>query len=118
MTIPEFYQVVGGNYEDVVARFMKDALVLRFLRMFPDDTSMDVLTSTLKAKDVQAAFRAAHTLKGVALNLGLGQLAGSAATLTEALRGADALPANVQALYENVYKEYVHVIDLLDGLEA
>lgn len=118
MTIPEFYQVVGGSYEDVLSRFMKDTLVLRFLRMFPNDTSMDDLTSTLKAGDVKEAFRAVHTLKGVALNLGLGNLASAASTLTEALRGADTLPANVQDLYEDVYKEYVHVIDQLDGLSA
>ena len=116
MTIPEFYHVVGGNYDDVVARFMKDSLVLRFLRMFPDDASMDALTTALKAGHISEAFRAAHTLKGVALNLGLGQLATAASTLTEALRGADMLPANAQTLYEDVYKEYVRTIDLLDGL--
>lgn len=44
------------------------------------------------------AFRAVHTLKGVALNLGLGSLAHASSQMTEALRGQDSMPESVQPL--------------------
>lgn len=58
-----------------------------------------------------------HTLKGVALNLGLGSLAHASSQMTEALRGQDKLPESVQPLYEAVQKEYVAVCSALEQLE-
>ena len=42
---------------------------------------------TAISADAKTAFRAVHTLKGVALNLGLTALAGVCSEMTEALRG-------------------------------
>ena len=50
--------------------------------MFPGDDSMQNLTNAMNTGDTTTAFCAVNTLKGVALNLGLGSLApddGSAA---------------------------------------
>ncbi len=58
-----------------------------------------------------------HTLKGVALNLGLGSLAHASSQMTEALRGQDKLPESVQPLYEAVQKEYAAVREALEQLE-
>ena len=54
--------------------------------MFPGDDSMQNLTNAMNAGDTTTAFRAVHTLKGVALNLGLGSLAHASSQMTEALR--------------------------------
>lgn len=71
MKLDEFFRCVGG-YGEAKARFQNDERIVRFLNMFPGDTT--------------AAFRAVHTLKGVALNLGLGSLAHASSQMTEALR--------------------------------
>ncbi len=104
-TLREAYQSIGADYEDVLHRLMdSDAMVARFAGKFVGDPSMGQLDDALAAQDVQAAFRAAHTLKGVAQNLGLENLYGPASELTEALRagsmdGADALVAAVREQY-------------------
>mgnify|MGYP000720090130 CR=1 FL=1 len=56
---------------------------LRFLRLFPLDDSFPRLSEALGRGDVQAAFRAAHTLKGVAANLGLERLRALARELAD-----------------------------------
>ena len=97
MTIREFYTLVGGSYDDMSERFPSDALILRFLTMLPQDGSMELLARSVDAADAKSAFRAVHTLKGVALNLGLTALAGVCSEMTEALRGSDTLPASAPA---------------------
>ena len=78
MKLDEFFRCVGGGYGEAKARFQNDERIVRFLNMFPGDNSIQNLTTT--------AFRAVHTLKGVALNLGLGSLAHASSQMTEALR--------------------------------
>lgn len=57
------------------ARFQNDERIVRFLNMFPGDDSMQNLTNAMNTGDTTTAFCAVNTLKGVALNLGLGSLA-------------------------------------------
>ena len=111
MTIREFYTLVGRSYDDMSERFPSDALILRFLTMLPQDGSMELLVRSMDAVDAKTAFRAAHTLKGVALNLGLTEM-------TEALRGSDTLPASAPALFEAVQREYDKVTGALAQLTA
>lgn len=118
MTIQEFYESVGGNYSEVVGRFQMDVLVMKFLHIFPKDNSMATLSAAVDAQDAVEAFHAAHTLKGVALNLGLGNLAAASSDLTEALRGAAAMPENAAAMYQAVQDAYEHVIELLPQLKG
>lgn len=81
----EFFRCVGG-YGEAKARFQNDERIVRFLNMFPGDDSMQNLTNAMNTSDTTTAFRAVHTLKGVALNLGLGSLAHASSQMTEALR--------------------------------
>ena len=108
---------IGGDYGEAKARFQNDERIVRFLNMFPGDDSMQNLKNAMNAGDTTTAFRAVHTLKGVALNLGLGSLAHASSQMTEALRGQDKLPESVQPLYEAVQKEYVAVCGALEQLE-
>ena len=117
MKLDEFFRCVGGDYGEAKARFQNDERIVRFLGMFPGDDSMQNLTNAMDAGDTSTAFRAVHTLKGVALNLGLGSLAHMSSQMTEALRGQDSMPDNVQPLYEAVQKEYAAVREALEQLE-
>ena len=117
MKLDEFFCCVGGDYGEAKARFQNDERIVRFLGMFPGDDSMQNLTNAMNAGDTPTAFHAVHTLKGVALNLGLGSLAHASSQMTEALRGQDSMPESVQPLYEAVQKEHTAVCSALEQLE-
>ena len=80
MTIKECY------YEDVLKRLMNEARIQKFALMFKKDPSMSQLTQAMDAGDVETAFRAAHTLKGICANLGFKSLFEVSYDITEALR--------------------------------
>ena len=86
MNINECYQAMGADYEEVFGRLRSERLITKFVLKFPGDPSFSQLQSTLEEKNVEEAFRAAHTLKGVAQNLGFTPLYEAIATLTEVLR--------------------------------
>ncbi|MDD6903197.1 MAG: Hpt domain-containing protein, partial [Eubacteriales bacterium] len=60
-----------------------------------------------EAGDEEAAFRAAHTLKGVAKNLGFSDLGESASVLTEVLRNRTFDGAS--PLFEKVKSDYARL---------
>ena len=75
------------------------------------------MTNFSAASAATTAFCAVNTLKGVALNLGLGSLAHASSQMTEALRGQDSMPESVQPLYVAVQKEHTAVCSALEQLE-
>ena len=91
MTLSELYANLGSSIDAVLKRIPSEQMLRKFVKMYEKDPSYDQLVEAVKASDWQTAFRAAHTLKGVAQNLGLDQLQSSASELTEALRGGKAL---------------------------
>lgn len=86
MTVKEFYDEVGGGYEEMAAKFASDATITAFLKIFVRDTSFENLSRSLEEGNVEEAFQAAHMLKGVILNLNLAGLIGPVGEVTEALR--------------------------------
>ena len=107
MTIRECYETVGGDYAEVMGRLRTEERVLRFLKMVADDPSFSQLTEAVEAGNAEEAFRAAHTLKGVCMNLSLTRLAASSRVLTEALRDKKVLDDNIVALFNAVRADYV-----------
>ncbi|PWJ59107.1 MULTISPECIES: Hpt domain-containing protein [unclassified Fibrobacter] len=86
MDIKELYAKIGGNYEDVLGRLMKDSLIEKFAFMYLKDTSYETLIAAIDAGNISDSFRAAHSLKGVSANLGFEELRKAASDLTEQLR--------------------------------
>ncbi len=117
MDLRECYARLGGDYEAVMGRLRQEERVTKFLRLFPADENFQLLTQALEKEDWSAAFRAAHSMKGVALNLGFTALAKSASDLTECLRpGA---PAEDPApLYGKVEADYKKTLAAIDALAA
>ena len=87
MTLQEFYARVGGDYDATLRRLPSEALVKKFLLKYPGDPSFHQLKDALAAEDWELAFRASHTLKGVAQNLGMDRLYQTAAALCDGVRG-------------------------------
>lgn len=115
MTIKECYEAMGGDYEDVLKRLMNEARIQKFALMFKKDPSMSQLTQAMDAGDVETAFRAAHTLKGICANLGFKSLFEVSYEITEALRAGDMEQAKV--MWPDVQACYARVENALNQLE-
>lgn len=114
MTIQACYEALGADYEATFKRLPNEAMLLRLAKMFLQDDSFQSLKDALAAGDVQTAFCAAHTLKGVCLNMGFDKLYEPSNELTELLRtgtleGSEPLLAAVE-------REYQRTVDILRQL--
>lgn len=118
MNLQVFYEKVGGSYSEVLNRLINDRLITKFLLKFPSDPSYAVLSVSIDHEDYEEAFRAAHTLKGVCLNLGLSNLAQTATDLAELLRSVDDQidQEELIKLMNQIKKEYVIVVDAMHEL--
>lgn len=118
MTLQDFYAAVGGSYEEVIAILRKDERIVKFLSRFPADESYAGLTAAIAAGDVKNAFELAHKLKGVALNLGLKNLAATASAICEQYRGGTPDMAIVTELAEVLDGEHRTAVDAIAELTA
>lgn len=114
MTIKDCYSKFGGDYEDVFSRLRTEERIEKFIIRFLDDGSYQQIEASLKAGDMEDAFRAAHTLKGIAQNFSFTTLFQSSEELTEALRpGNEDKGADVNALLANVTRDYGAVAEAI-----
>lgn len=106
MELKDFFEKVGGNYDEVIGRLRKDSLITKYLGLFGSDDSFANLKAAIASKDWQAGFAASHTLKGLAANLGLENLRAAASDICENLRHGepdgtvDSQLESVEAAYE------------------
>ena len=102
----------GVNWDDVRDRFMgNENLIEKFMLKFLNDKSFEQLTAELGNQNVEEAFKACHTLKGVSGNLGLDGMRPPVLELTEILR-AGSLDGS-DALYTQIKTKYDQLIDIL-----
>ncbi len=116
MTIQQCYDILGGDYSDILNRFRNEDRVKRFALMFLQDNSYVQLTDSLAAGDYETAFRASHTIKGLGQNLSFTALHTAADQLTEALRGGQT--EGLEPLVQAVNDAYVRTSDALHAFEA
>ena len=83
--------------------------------MFPNNSTIDNLKIALDEKDYQTAFREAHNLKGMSINIGLKNLHKVSRDLTESLRNGPT--GDVEGLYKLVEAEYKKTCDLINQIE-
>lgn len=112
MTIRECYDELGSDFDKVLSRLVSDALVKKFALKLLDDPSFGQLKAALADGDAETAFRMAHTLKGICLNLGLDNLFTPSQDLTEKLRGANSVEGTDE-LFAAVEKEYDRTCEAL-----
>lgn len=117
MTVKEFYDRIGGDYNDAVQRFQSDAVILRFLKMFLKDDNINLLSQSIEKGDVKNAFRAVHTLKGIALNLSFSEFADTCSAMTEHLRGLSALPDDTGRFCDDINSVYLKITTAIREFE-
>ena len=80
----------GVDVKEGMGRFVgKLDLFVKIFRKYDDDNNMDLLRDAMEAGNVDAAFSAAHTLKGVCGNLSMKRMFDIASEMTEFLREKD-----------------------------
>lgn len=114
MTDREFYDSIGSDYGGTVKRIGSEDAVRRFILMFGSDQSFDLLQKALSDGDVSTAFRHAHTMKGVAINLGFTRLYKASSELTEILRTGSLSGAD--SSFQKVKTEYSIISDYINTL--
>lgn len=87
----------GIDYQEGLSRFSgHEAIYEKYLKRFPDAQEYPDLIKAMDAKDYEAAFKLAHTLKGVTGNLSLNSFLETLKEFVEDLRSG----ANIQAAVE------------------
>lgn len=115
MNIREFFEKVGGDYDNALQRLSSERILVKFIRKFADEPSYSQLKKALSENNLEEAFRAAHTLKGASSTLGLENLRLAASALTESLRGAEKIPSDdLVAATDEAYSLVVGYIAALD----
>lgn len=115
MTLRECYTKLNGDFDGTLGRLCSERLVEKFALKFLADDSFPLLEESMAAGNYNDAFRAAHTLKGVSVNLGFTELYKVSDEMTEALRGGVELEDD--SLFQKVKNEYQRTIELLQELQ-
>lgn len=84
--VKEFYESIGGNYDEVLSRLMKEERIIKYLTKFIDADEFADFENALSNENYEEAFRLIHNIKGVSLNLGLAPLSKIASDLCEEYR--------------------------------
>lgn len=106
----------GIAVDDALARFLgNESLMLRFLGRFVQDNSFDQLTRAIAEGDAEAAFFAAHTLKGVVGNLSMKTLYTVTSEMVEDLRRKDLRAAEEKL--PALQTQYQVVVQALNALQ-
>ena len=108
----ESLKAFGANTAEGVTRCVNnEAFYLRMVGMALNDANYGKLQSAVQAGDRQAAFEAAHALKGVLSNLALTPILKPVSEMTEQLRAR-----NAQADYTGYLKSMWEARDRLEEL--
>ena len=116
MTLEQFYAAVGGDYEQTLARLPSETLVKKFVLKYVDDGTCKELAEAITNRDWATAFRAAHTLKGIALNLGFDALYTVSSELTEAMRGDK--PLTDMGLWTAVDEKHRQIVEAIAQIDV
>ena len=104
------------DYDEALDRFGgNSALYKRLSAKFTDDPHFADMEDALAQGDVEAAYRAAHALKGVSGNLSFAELFSVASAMSSSLFDGD--KAAAAALLPQAKDAYLRVLDALVDLE-
>lgn len=102
----------GADMTGAMERFMDDEeLYGKCLELFVADKNFETLGEELRQEDFQKAFNAAHTLKGVAANLGLTPMLTALTEIVEPLRGGNG--GEFSAQYEEILSQLTKLKELM-----
>jgi len=115
MTVFEAYISLGGEVTSDIYQSLSEKMLFKFLKKLTEDDQMQILEQAILEKDRDTAYAAAHTLKGVALNLAISRLSNPLCGLTDALRAG--FPQNAEELFQEVKTEFDYAVKVINLIE-
>ena len=96
----KIFEAYGADYNSTMALFMgNEAMYVKFLDMLFKDDNLDKLGTALGQQDYEAAYAAAHKLKGVVGNMAQTPLFNAVCAIVESLRKRE-VPEDYNVLYQ------------------
>ena len=112
LSIRECYELLGESYDSVLERLECDEEAVEpAIREFLYDEHFNEFIAAMNEHTVEKAFRKAHTMKGIAANLGFEKMHCGFGEITEYLRNGDYNSAH--KLLATAEKEYARIISAL-----
>ena len=110
----ELLEQKGFDVDGTMRRFLNnEALYLKCLKKFLDDTSFDNLKEAYQDGNCNEAFKAAHTMKGFVSNLGIDKMYQLLIPMVEKLRVQNMNIEDDMKKLEILYQETYQTIDEL-----
>lgn len=117
MTIRELYDVVGGDFEDLMKRIPKESLVEKFVRKYVESGEFEKMKAAYEAEDYRSVFEISHNLKGMSANLSLASINATMSAICEAVRnGAPA--EDISGMIETAQSQHELLVNTLAQLQA
>lgn len=102
----------GFDVDGTMKRFLNNEIIYKkCLKKFLDDKSIDMLKEAYSAGNIEAAFKAAHTMKGFVANLGMEKLYQFLIPMVEKLRAGELLGQDDLKQLEEIYHEMYELIE-------
>lgn len=112
MTLQEAAEQLGINLEVVLERLChNESLYIRLLKRIPEDKNFESLKEAVQAGNYEEVEMTAHTIKGVAGNLGLEDLQNSSDAMVQAVRSHKY--EELDQLFSNVEEHYLKACEIL-----
>lgn len=116
MNLNQLAHALQIDLSSALSRFAGNkALYVKFLKKFIDDPTFSKLAAAISENNLAETERSAHTLKGVAANLGLAPLSQHCGALVQAVR--DEQPSSIPSLFALCQQEYETIKQALQQLE-
>ena len=116
MKLREGMQELGMDVDVTLNRFMNNENMYRkFLKKTEDDPTYEELEDAVKRMDYEIIERSAHTLKGVAGNMGFDQLMNYCAALVADVR--EKRFDDIGDDFDHVQKEHTKVVEVIRKIE-
>ena len=111
-------ELAGVDFEMTLNRFSNnEGLLERFVKKFPNDKTFEELNAAVSGKRYGDVERSAHTLKGIAANLGFQYLSDLSAEVVNLVRSEHYDKDNIGVAFSRVAKEYEKVVSCVNRLE-
>ena len=117
MTLEEVMRETGVDKETTLRRFSGNtSLLARIIRQYPADPTFGELETALAEGNQKNVERAAHTLKGVAANLGFQPLSDKCAEMVAMVRNGRL--EGQQDCFEDIAAEHAKIVGCIQRLDA
>ncbi len=116
MKAVEFYEKIDADYDEVLERMLnKEEIVCKFLKKYLEDSTFFQLEEKVQIGQTEEIFKAAHSLNGVAANLGFKPLVVPVRKLVEITRKGQ--NSGVNEIFQDIKDVHLDIIKLIETVE-